>query len=279
MPANATETNPTPEFNKYTHPKEYFLVQIELAKKIVDLGLAKDLNEAVIKYTAIYRRIAGKKYNPDQIEPAWQDLESKLDSNSNTQQVLDMVWNPFVSNKENKYKDETIDDGHHFGSFVYKDEIDKQTNLSKISLHFNVRNRGNLRSDFSRQFNKERLADLTEMFAAIKKRFLEDKNYHPQIITLGSWMNNLPGVKDVLPPEFVESAKRVYPPDISFNGDSMWGQFLKLDGSANTQRVQEYLEKISTAKSLVDLIDALPIPVVLFQGKTEDFFKYYNGQK
>ncbi|OGD81551.1 hypothetical protein A2572_04155 [Candidatus Collierbacteria bacterium RIFOXYD1_FULL_40_9] len=276
MLASTTEINTTPEVNKYTHPKEYFLVQIELAKKIVELGLAKDLNEAIIKYTAIYRRITDKKYNPDQTEPAWQDLESKLDSNSSTRQALEIIWNSYVSNDENKYKDETKDDGHHFGSFVYKDEIDKQTQQPKISLHFNVRNRGKLKSDFSRQFNEERQADLTEMFTAIKKRFLEDKSYRPQTITLGSWMNNLPGVKDVLPPEFVKSAKVVYPPDISFNGDSMWGQFLKLDGNAYTQRVQEYLEKVSSAKSLNDLVEALPIPVVLFQGKIEDFFNHYG---
>ncbi len=271
---------PSPEVTtkkEYTYPKEYFATQIEFAKKVVDLKLANDLPEAILKFTSLYRRITDKKYDPNAVDEKWLTLKKSLTDVDGQDKELETLWSAYTNANSHEYSDiEIPEDGHHFGSYIYKDAIDEETGLQKIELHFNIRNRGMAKSDFSREYAADRKRDLKKLFSSVKNRMNNDPHFKPEFVTLGSWMNNLEGVKESLPPEFVASGKKLVPPDLSFNGDSLWGQFLKISGKINPQRQEAFSKGVRDSNNISELVRSFPIDVTLYRGRIEGFFKYYQ---
>ncbi len=271
-----SDTLPVPEATsekEYTYPREYFDIQVSFAKKMLELSEADNLPSALLKFTSLYRRITDVKYDPEKQDERWTTIMENPDLDKKTTEVL---WNAYTSNKNHEYSQkEFSDDEHHFGSYIYKDAIDKETGKQKIELHFNIRNRGRGKSDFSREHTNERIEDLKRLFSYVKNRMDNDTAFRPEFVTLGSWMNNLAGVEDTLPPTFVESGRILTPPNLSFNGDSLWGQFLTISGKINQGRQKDFAEAVSKSKNLSELLDSFPIKVVLFQAPINVFFKFF----
>lgn len=171
------------EPSKYTYPKGYFRVQVEFAKKILELGLSKNMSEALSNYTAVFRRISGKREGNN---------EGNLELvNDDVYRVTEEVWRLFTQNKENIYcVKEKPDDGHHVGAFVYKDSIDKETGKQKVELHFSEQYRGEISDNFSFGEAKNRGGDLKEIFQRIANRMADDPEYRPEIVSFASWLNN-----------------------------------------------------------------------------------------
>jgi hypothetical protein len=84
-------------------------------------------------------------------------------------------------------------------------------------------------------------------------------------------MNNLPGVQASLPPTFVTSGQILTPPDMSFGGDSLWGQFLNRHGGIHQDRYDHFLTSLNKAGSWTDLLSAFSLPVVMFKSAYKEF--------
>ena len=268
---NQNRFDPTP----YEWPQAYFDIQYLFAKKIVELNIAPDLPAAIFKYTAIFRRIYSinpSKSSNIEIPNDWVDICQSPDS----------IWSKYISNPDHLYIERPDkSDGCHFGSFVYKPYpdspiiLDPTTSFQKIELHFN-NHRGSGKSEFSRSNSPEMTQNLVNLFQSVANRMEADPMFQPKYVTLGSWMNVFPGIITVLPKEFVSSGIVLNPPQLSFNGDSLWGQFLKNSGAVNQERYQLFLKNINKAVDIDTLVKSFPIPVLLNRGPIDILFKHYN---
>ncbi|MFZ2152489.1 MAG: hypothetical protein WAV41_00325 [Microgenomates group bacterium] len=255
---------PTP----YEYPRGYFDIQYQFAQEVVRIGITPDIPTAVAKYTSIPRRLFGKDY----VLPSnWPDL-----CHSST-----VIWNTYT--KENAHffvSPEPINDGCHHGSFIYKPYpdtdliIDRPTGLQKMELHFN-NHRGHV-GEYSRSNLSTLTTNLSDLFQSVADRKKADPNFRPEVVTLGSWMNNFTGIQQALPSEFVDSSVVVRPPNLSFAGDSLWGQFLTNNAGINKQYYQHFSEKIATAADINDLVDAFPMPVLFSRSIIKPFFDKYQ---
>ncbi|MFA5894283.1 MAG: hypothetical protein WC851_00730 [Candidatus Shapirobacteria bacterium] len=268
---NQNRFDPTP----YEWPQAYFDIQYLFAKKIVELNIAPDLPTAIFKYTTIFRRIYSinpAKLNNIEIPDDWVDIC----------QTPDTIWSKYTNNPDHLYIERPDkSDGCHFGSFIYKPYpgspiiLDPITGYQKIELHFN-NHRGGGKSEFSRSNMPVMFQNLVDLFQSVANRMEEDSLFRPKYVTLGSWMNVFPGIKAVLPKEFVSSSVILNPPELSFNGDSVWGQFLKNNGGVNQERYQPFIININNAVDMDTLVKSFPIPVLLNRGLIDIFFKHYN---
>ena len=264
-----TPENKNFEPTTFEYPRGYFDIQFAFAKRIVEIGISPDLPTAIRDYTAIHRRLFGKNgETPNDWSEVCQSPES--------------IWKVYTANPKHEYEPTLdVNDGCHQGGFIvkpYPDQapiVDKATGVQKIELHFN-NHRGDGKSEFSRQYTPEMTIDMSTLITNVASRMALDSNFRPELVTLGSWMNNLPGIQAALPPEFVSSGVVLRPPQLSFNGDSLWGQFLKNNGGVNTERFNLLLQRLPDCHTLDQLVDAIPIPVVLFKSPIDDFFKFYN---
>jgi hypothetical protein len=257
----------------YEWPRGYFDIQHYFASHLVAKNIAPDISTSVLQFTSIYRRLYNSKPILGQNLP--DDWEKICES-------PDEIWRAYTANESSVYHHSpSSSDGCHHGSFIYKpypnkpEIIDSVTGRSKIELHFD-NHRGNGKSEFSRSNLPTLKQNICDLFTAVASRMDRDEHFRPDSVTLGSWMNNLPATKEVLPPEFVASGTIVRPPQLSFGGDSLWGQFLTNNGGVNVSRTQEFIANLQSANTLDKVVDAFPIPVVIFRSPLQVFFQHYQ---
>lgn len=254
-------------------PRGYFDLQHHFATHLVANNIAPNLPTAILRYTTIYRRLFdSKSIDESNLPEDWPKICETPDN----------IWQAYTTNDSHKYHEATSPaDGCHHGSFIYKPYpgkpviIDGITNKSKIELHFD-NHRGSGKSEFSRSNLPALKHDIQQLFTSVHARIKEDPTFRPELVTLGSWMNNLPAIREVLPPDFVATGVRVLPPHLSFRGDSLWGQFLTNNGGVNMARVEQFINNLQTTSTLQDVVDAFPIPVLIFRSPLEVFFKHYQ---
>jgi hypothetical protein len=253
---------------KYEYPRGYFELLFIFASKIVSLGISPDIPTAVRDYTSIPRRLYGK-HNP--LADDWPLLFSSIEN----------FWHKYTSDKSHLYKPVvSIDDGCHIGSFIIKPQpgkpviIDTVSGDQKVEIHFN--NHRNTKGEFSRNNLDVMSNSLKTLFQNIINRQQTDLSFNPKFVSLRSWMNCFIGIKSVLPPEFVASAQIVKSTNFPFNSDSLWGQFLTYNGGINQKTLKKFLQNLKSAKSLEEIIDAFPFPVILFRSPLDQFYEFYS---
>ena len=85
----------------------------------------------------------------------------------------------------------------------------------------------------------------------------------------GSWLYNLPAYRDSYPKGFTEKMYRLVPPGIdfmsentipnlSFRGDSVWGQFVDRRGHVRQNDYDLFVKKVESAQNVKQLVDAFP---------------------
>lgn len=265
--------------NKYTYPKNYFRIQVGFAKKVNDLGITNNFSEALFNYTSLYRRVTGAKFaKGEAVSPKWSNLVSEFEGeNIDPFLVTEKMWKSYTEEPKSLYHpEEVVDNRTHFGAFVGKDGIDNESGEQKIELHYNDKYRGMIKDSFTREKINERKDDLKRMFTRIKNDMEKDENYRPKWVTMGSWINNFSVVKKCLPEDFVLTEKTLIPPDLSFKGDSLWGQFINSEGEINEERSGTFLNKVQEAKNLDELVAAFPVKVSYLRGPIEIFFREYG---
>lgn len=254
------------------YPPGYFYLQLQFAQAATRFDLdTPDLASALFRRTAIHTRLFSKPVD-GQPSPGWSDFVASLDLETSDLILLDTIWSRYCALPKSVYSPpEPIADGRHFGAFIWKYNPKK----SNLELHFADQDRAAHHSNFSRSQVPARLVEINQLAAHVLQLSRQDPTFKPETVTLGSWMNNFPGVRASLPVGFVDTATRVVPPHLSFGGDSLWGQFLNRLGGINPARFDQFLDSIYQAGSVADLVNAFPIPVTLFRQDFSTFIAQF----
>ena len=247
----------------FTHPPGYFYAQLALAEKAVQIGAASDLVDGATKFTSIPKRI--KKSEND---PRWEQWKTDvLSGHRTTMDLTYFTWQAFAC-EANLYKPKG-DDNNHFGAFIGKIALNRENGEQEAQLHFNV-HRGS--KEYSRNNADGLRNDLTHF-----TRALHDKLNGTDVrITLGSWMNKIPGIRAVLPEAFVQNEEVLKYPKLSLNGDSSMGQMVRNDGGAKPEMVEAILANVRKVQNLEELTGVLPCPTTLFVGRTAMFYQEFG---
>lgn len=64
--------------------------------------------------------------------------------------------------------------------------------------------------------------------------------------------------------------------DMSFNGDSLWGQFIDRNGNTNTRVYDQFMSAIKEADTLDDLLKAFPFKVLQANDPIATYYEYYG---
>lgn len=136
-----------------------------------------------------------------------------------------------------------------------------------IKLHFYNRD-PHPHGPLSDEALPERTAELTAMFAEIKRR-------HPEARTVRghSWVYNLERYRRQFPPSYTA---HLHPDTPSFNGSHVWGQFLKRDKSLNLSLAEPFVHRADAARSLQGLLESFPYKTLCTEGPISDFYAFYG---
>lgn len=254
-----------PQVNIYEYPKEYFDMQVRFASKFSEIT-GEPFGDCLLKYTALYRRLTNTKLKANEPSENWTRLVSKLNP-QDPEHTTDAIYQEYQKQPHSIYSPpEQKSDGKHFGAHGYDYYPDKKL----IKVHFDNITRGE-RSALAKEYQADRIVDLTMMFSSIK-------NTHPEATTVmgGSWLYNLQSYRRLFPESFTANMRVLTPPEMSFQGNSLWGQFLNSSGGAKEENCSRFLDNISIAKSETDLIDAFPYKVLQPKADINDFYEKYG---
>jgi hypothetical protein len=271
-------TEPTHERakeNPREYPFEYFDAQVQFAAKWSELS-GEPFEQTLLTRTALKRRLSLKEErNPEGEEVV--DLYEGADS---VEEVSSALYDHYLSLPDSNYDFDAepadAHDGRRFFSYDYYPNNKMNGGRNTIKVHFAGNKRGE-KSRLSSDLLPERQAELKAMIDTICAE-------HPEAeeVVGGSWLYAIPGYRDSFPPEFIANMKPLVPaelaeqipgsiPNMSFTGNSVWGQFIDSHGWTNQERYQQFLDGVQGATSLLDLYEALPLKPLQPSASTEVF--------
>ncbi len=202
--------------------REYFDLQLMFAEAVA-AKTGEPIDEAVLKYTNFHRRFGFGK--PKNLDPRWTQFASTIRAAATHEDRLKQTLAVYAQTKWT----ESSHPEREFGCFSY--DYDPKTKI--VHIHFNT---NDPLGPLKKERMPERIKDLTEMFAYIRKT-------HPEaeIVEGRSWLYNLDAYRRLMPEEYVKSRKPVEHVD-HFQGSSRWGQFLRHDGKIKQDLKQKFIE-------------------------------------
>jgi hypothetical protein len=139
-----------------------------------------------------------------------------------------------------------VDPKPDFGAFGYHLLDDKST----IQIHGSNPHRGS--NPFSASMIEERRDDLRRLFNTAATNPAINK------VIAGTWLFSIEMFRTIFP----ASLHYINPPVLSYNGDSMWGQFVNADGWENSRRIEVFRSGLRAAETQEQLLGALPLKVL-----------------
>lgn len=258
------------------YPFGYFDTQVRFALKWAALS-GEPIEQALLTKTALYRRITGKKYPGNQT--VWQDALQAISETPDAATVSQVLYAKYLAQPHHVYTEPTYpeNDGKHFGFFAFdfyeaKPETGEK---ARIKVHFINRKRGE-QSSLDAKYLAERQSDLRRMFTFIREHYPQAEE-----VIGGSWLYALQSYRDSFPPAFTKNMLRLVPkgfdhipnsvPNMSFNGNSVWGQFIDRRGGVRQHVYDQFVANVDRAQSLDDLVEAFPnvpyqpkVPITVF---------------
>ncbi|WP_437562294.1 hypothetical protein [Sorangium sp. So ce542] len=114
----------------------------------------------------------------------------------------------------------------------------------------------------------QRRAELTELFARIKSELAQE------LVVAGiSWLYNLNAYRRLFPPDYTASACVVHG---LYRSMPLWGQFLHYGGGVKTTMARSFLEAIAKRRSIADLGDCFPFPVLTVEAPIRSLYAFYG---
>lgn len=236
------------------YPPGFFRLQLTFARKITQLT-QRPYQDTVLNMTALYR-ILGLDWSLDPLNPVWHDYLKGLH-----QVDADTDWSyQFYLERADQIPSY---ENQHWGCFGYEYWSDRHM----IHLHFwNLDESGY--GPLSHQRKEARLTDLRSMFTHIK-------HMHPDAIAVhgSSWLYNLEAYRRLFPIEFGLSARTDTP---HFIARSLWGQFLRYEGSLNEERAVVFLDRLNRLEEEHEYAQCFPFQVLLSQAPITLFYTFYE---
>lgn len=252
--------------NIYDYPFEYFDIQVKFAQRWSKIT-QDPLPESLFWRTSIHRRLFGGNWGKGE-DTRWAPLLGQVQQLSSPDEISGYLWEQYVVKPRSIYRppNHPQDDGHHFGPFSY----DYQDDRRRIIVHFQNQKRGS-KSDLAQEFLPQRIVENTNMF-----KYIQDHYPQAQEVIGGSWLYHLESYNRCWPPEFTANASPIPLKDVSFRGDSIWGQYLKADGFANTPRVENFLNALGDAGSVDQLLKAFEFFPLQPIAPIDVFYRHYG---
>lgn len=243
--------------NPFQYPVEYFRVQVQFAARWAQLAV-EPFSDTLRTRTSIARRFDDNM--PDE------RLSAYLTTND-YEDVTQRIFAAYIQQSSAVYSPERSSKKHEdFGFFGYDYYPNNSLSggLNSIKVHFINTRRGES-SGLAQVFAEQRRLDVRRMITSVVAE-------HPEAneVVGGSWLYNLPSYRDSYPAGFVNNSRLLVPPQLadafpdavpnmSFGGNSVWGQFIDRRGWAATARCTEFEASVTQAQTLAELYEALPL--------------------
>jgi len=212
------------------------------------------IDEALLKYTAYYKRIGIDDWQHNPSHPRWQKLISGIHSGQNPAQLAFSIYKTqFFTGYPPTAPS---------GCFSYDYEKDNYS----VALHFQ-NNFASKTSPLSEENFPSRIQELTNIFKEIKHKFPT-----AQVVKGGSWLYAYNSYRQLFPQEFITNLGES---PGEFNGNGLWGQFITSSGALNEKRAWQFLESVNKATTKAELIDAFPLKFYKTQAPITVFYKHY----
>ena len=244
--------------NALEFPREYFEVQVAFALQWARLS-GENVKDTLKQKTALVRRIS---------TDSWEQGMAAVNDETLLSRLTDTLYTLYADNPDSIVKNPENTPREIFGTEYYSD-------TQTIKIHFlgqprssqNVLAEGNLE-------NRRNSAT---------RAVTEEYKKHPEasIVVGGSWLYNLQSYRDSFPPRFTQQLKRLVPEGLattadviggmSFQGNSLWGQFVNHYRQVREDRYEEFMEAIIGAESTDELIDAFPLKPLHASCSPQDF--------
>ncbi|HEX4197281.1 MAG TPA: hypothetical protein VHZ26_07550 [Caulobacteraceae bacterium] len=218
------------------------------------------LAEALARYTNLQRRFGLGDIDAGPPPAQWVGFVGELESLDTPERRLAWTKAFFVTAPE----DVPPADRTAFGCFSF----DPPTAAGVVRIHFGNRDSTGGVGPLDQARRPRRLAELTEMFAAIRQAWPEANT-----VQGGSWLYNLAAYRRLFPAAYGDS--RAPPEFARLRGTSSWGQFLDHREAIKPDLRAAFLRNIET----IDIAApwrAFPLPVLRTSAPMELFYDFYG---
>ena len=259
------------------YPYEYFAAQVEFGLAVSRV-LKKRKIEVFKKYTDIYGAVTdhrfadtpNSKWVPNILKKLDYALENIVDSKELSTYIYDLFLStPYIYEE---YPSKYINEPLRFGCFKLNYSNYYQ-HLKVVRLHFSP-----LRNGLDKLDKELRTSDLADVYMSDRKE--EFRNMITYIFNnpeefkgathfySSTWLQNLPAYKSFFP-----RTKRKLEDTVFY---WIWGQFIKWDYSGNKYRLEEFASKLTQAKNIKQVIDAIPYKVYEVKIPLKRMFDFYG---
>jgi hypothetical protein len=178
---------------------------------------------------------------------AWSDYTGVLSQVSYSDEAVEVVRAAIVSGDviEVASRQRHVPVGSA-GCFWYELECDAR----QIRLHFSNREGA---GSLGPRRRARRFAELRDALGAAQHAAPQANR-----VRGGSWLYNFPGYRAPFPASFLARAVAA-DPRTAIDGGSLWGQFLRGDGTLYRPHTEPFVEAIEHATTTTDLFDAFPL--------------------
>jgi RimJ/RimL family protein N-acetyltransferase len=250
------EVQAAPEINQLTHPRGYFDAQVLFAKKWSDIT-KEDFATILLHKTALYRRIQNKKA-PEETPVVWKNLLAGLDLSTDHIALTNTLYEAYSDQPHSRY-----DQPHEPHAFGY-DYLPG----NKVKIHFKNPVRGE--SPFSVPNLPKREIEFKQMLENIA-------HDHPEagLLTSASWIRSTKSYQSLFPPNRASEVS-LMAPDMDFEGDSVWGQFIDKYGQTNTRIYDTFIDNLAEVKTIRELIEAFPYKLMRAEDPIALYYAFYG---
>lgn len=264
------------KFIKY--PYEYFAAQIEFGLAVARVLRKRKLTEVFKTYTDIYGALTNHSFadfpGNEWVGEILNKFEILLKTEKDSKLLSEKTYELFLSTPHkydvfpSPYKNEPL----RFGCFKlnYSDFYKKQ---KTVRLHFSPLRDGlasknpSLRtSDLSPVYAAERKKDFSKMIQYIfdnPEQFKGATHFYSS-----TWLQNLDTYKNFFP-----RTKRYLNTSAFY---WLWGQFIKWDYTGNSYRLNKFVTQLSQAKTMEQVINAIPYKIYDVKVPLKKMFSYYG---
>jgi hypothetical protein len=237
------------------YSKAFIHLQLRFVERLADLMNA-ELGPVLAEHTVLRNLLNVSIRLEDQSDPLWQAFVGGVSSQPDS---TDWAYDFYLKHPAPDGDSDTPG----FGCFYYSTYPFRGTPV--VRLHFDNPASASV---LNREAVGLRQAELKSLFADIRAK-------HPEAerVRGGSWMYNIEAYRRLFPPEYISTAVSVGYETGFF---SLWGQFLRADGTVREAAADHFLRCIEQQHAVDGCLRCFPFEVLRPECSIEVFYKFYG---
>jgi hypothetical protein len=236
------------------YAKSFFDLQLGFAETAAGLT-AMPMEQAVLAYTNLYARFGlGRDFDPQ--HPIWRDYLAGLSAMNDRHE---WTYRFYLTRPHTVPPPGLV---ATFGCFAYARLSD-----DRIRLHFHDAESDD-RSPLSRECQPRRIADLTALFAHVKRAECESAT-----VVGASWLYNIDAYRRLFPPSYLATA---HPAPRRFQHMPLWGQFVNRRGEVKEDAAREFRACLERQAHVDNLDRCFPFQVLRLEAPVVTFYERYG---